>query len=129
MAKHLSTILVTPVTTEKAYGLSQKNVYVFNVPLQANKNEITDAVEAQYGVTVRAIKTLVQSGKAIRFSRGKNRYPGTTNRSDSKKAYVTLAEGNSLPFFDQPDTSAVTDEATEKAAKAPKAKKTSEEKK
>ena len=50
MAKNLSTILVTPVTTEKAYGLSQKNVYVFSVPLSANKNEITDAVKAQYGV-------------------------------------------------------------------------------
>lgn len=100
MAKNLSTILVTPVTTEKAYGLSQKNVYVFNVPLSANKNEIVDAIEAQYDVKVNAVKTLVQSGKAIRFSRGKNRYPGTTHRSDSKKAYVTLAEGSSLAIFE-----------------------------
>ena len=45
MAKNVSTILVTPVTTEKAYGLSQKNVYVFNVPQSANKNEIADAVK------------------------------------------------------------------------------------
>jgi large subunit ribosomal protein L23 len=102
MAKNLSTILVTPVTTEKAYGLSQKNVYVFNVPLAANKNEIVDAVEAQYGVKVNAIKTLVQQGKAVRFSRGKNRYPGTTKRTDSKKAYVTLAAGSSLAIFEQP---------------------------
>lgn len=103
MAKNLATILVTPVTTEKAYGLSQKNVYVFNVPLSANKNEITDAVTSQYGVEVKAIKTLVQSGKAVRFSRGKNRYPGTTHRTDSKKAYVTLAEGSSLAIFEQPE--------------------------
>lgn len=115
MAKNLSTILVTPVTTEKAYGLSQKNVYVFNVPLAANKNEITDAVRAQYGVEVKAIKTLVQSGKAVRFSRGKNRYPGTTHRVDSKKAYVTLAEGSSLALFEQ--------------AEEPSAPKKSEEKK
>lgn len=100
MAKNVSTILVTPVTTEKAYGLSQKNVYVFNVPLSANKNEIVDAVEAQYDVVVKAVKTLVQSGKAVRFSRGKNRYPGTTHRSDSKKAYVTLAEGSKLALFE-----------------------------
>lgn len=103
MAKNLSTILVTPVTTEKAYGLSLKNVYVFNVPLSANKNEITDAITAQYNVEVKAIKTLVQSGKAVRFSRGKNRYPGTTTRSDSKKAYVTLAEGSKLAIFEQPE--------------------------
>jgi len=102
MAKNLSTVLVTPVTTEKAYGLSQKNVYVFNVPLAANKNEITDAITAQYGVKIVAIKTLVQSGKAVRFSRGKNRYPGTTSRKDSKKAYVTLAAGSSLAIFEQP---------------------------
>ena len=102
MAKNLSTILVTPVTTEKAYGLSQKNVYVFNVPLAANKNEIVDAIKAQYDVEINAIKTLVQSGKSVRFSRGKNRYPGTTKRSDSKKAYVTLAAGSSLAIFEQP---------------------------
>lgn len=103
MAKNLSTILVTPVTTEKAYGLSQKNVYVFNVPLAANKNEITEAVTSQYGVEVKEIKTLVQQGKAVRFSRGKNRYPGTTKRTDSKKAYVTLAAGSSLAIFEQPE--------------------------
>lgn len=102
MAKNLSTILVTPVTTEKAYGLSQKNVYVFNVPMEANKNEIVDAIEAQYEIKVVAIKTLVQQGKAVRFSRGKNRYPGTTKRTDSKKAYVTLAAGSSLALFETP---------------------------
>jgi ribosomal protein L23 len=98
----MAPILVTPVTTEKAYGLSQKNIYVFSVPLTANKQQIVDAVETQYDVKVAAIKTLVQSGKAIRFSRGKNRYPGTTTRSDSKKAYVTLATGSSLAIFEQP---------------------------
>ena len=98
----MTTILVTPVTTEKAYGQSQKNVYVFNVPLKANNNEILAPVESQYEVNVAAIKTLVQSGKSIRFSRGKNRFPGTTTRSDSKKAYVTLAAGSSLAIFEQP---------------------------
>ena len=117
MAKNLSTILITPVTTEKAYGLSQKNVYVFSVPLAANKNEITAAIKEQYNVEVKAIKTLVQNGKAVRFSRGKNRYPGTTTRSDSKKAYVTLAEGSSLAVFEQPEEPA-----------APKTKKSEEKK-
>lgn len=95
-------ILVTPVTTEKAYGLSQKNIFVFQVPLTANKQQIVATVESQYDVKVSTIKTLVQSGKAVRFSRGKNRYPGTTHRTDSKKAYVTLAAGSSLNFFEQP---------------------------
>jgi len=95
-------ISVTPRATEKAYAQSQNNVYVFNVPLTANKQEIAAAVEAQFEVKVTGIKTLVQSGKAVRFSRGKNRYPGTTHRKDSKKAYVTLAEGDSIQVFEQP---------------------------
>ena len=98
----MTLISVTPRVPAKAYAQSQNNVYVFNVPLTANKQEIAAAVEAQFEVKVERIKTLVQSGKAIRFSRGKNRYPGTTNRKDSKKAYVTLAAGNSIQVFDQP---------------------------
>jgi len=98
----MNPILITPVTTEKAYGQSLKNIYVFQVPLTANKQEIVRVVEAEHGVKVVAIKTLVQSGKAIRFSRGKNRFPGKTKRTDSKKAYVTLAAGNSISVFEQP---------------------------
>jgi large subunit ribosomal protein L23 len=95
-------IIVIPRATEKAYAQTQNNVYVFNVPLNVNKQEIAKAVEEQFEVKVTGVKTLVQSGKAIRFSRGKHRYPGTTNRKDTKKAYVTLAEGNSIQVFEEP---------------------------
>ena len=97
-------ILITPRATEKAYGLSAKNVYVFNVPMTANKQQIAKAVSDQYEVAVTNVTTTVQAGKAVRFSRGKNRYPGTTKRKDSKKAYVTLAEGNAIQMFEQPVT-------------------------
>ena len=102
-------VLVTPRATEKAYRLvAGQNTYVFNVPTAANKQEIVDAVEAQYeGVKVASIKTAVQNGKAVRFSRGKNRYPGTTHRQNTKKAYVTLSEGKIRVF----------DEATEEEKK------------
>jgi large subunit ribosomal protein L23 len=98
----MTNISVIPRATEKAYAQSQNNVYVFNVPLTANKQEIVDAVETQFEVKVTGIKTLVQNGKAVRFSRGKNRYPGKTTRKDSKKAYVTLAKGDSIQVFEQP---------------------------
>ena len=97
-------ILIYPRATEKAYGQSQKNVYVFNVPLDSTKREIAETVEAQYEVKVTTVKTLVQNGKAIRFNRGKNKYPGSTNRKDTKKAYVTLAEGNSIQVFAEPES-------------------------
>lgn len=94
-------LVVTPRATEKAYRLvTGQNTYVFNVPANANKNEIKAAVEAENkGVKVASVKTLVQNGKAVRFSRGKNRYPGTTTRQDTKKAYVTLSEG-AIKVFD-----------------------------
>lgn len=100
----MNPIIITPRATEKAYGQTTKNIYVFNVPLTANKQQIADVVAAQYDVTVKNVSTAVQAGKAMRFSRGKNRYPGTTHRKDTKKAYVTLAEGSSIQIFEQPET-------------------------
>lgn len=96
-------ILVLPRATEKAYRLiNATNTYVFDIPLTATKRDVTNAIESQFEVKVVSIKTLVQSGKAVRFSRGKSRYPGTTNRRDSKKAYVSLAKGDSIHVFDEP---------------------------
>lgn len=94
-------ILVTPRATEKAYGLSGQNTYVFDVPLTANKDQIVQAISEQYSVEIKSIKTLVQNGKAVRFSRGKNRYPGNTTRKDRKKAYVTLKEGSKIHVFEE----------------------------
>ena len=54
---------ITPRATEKAYGQSQNNVYVFNVPLASNKQQIVAAVQSQFGVKVTNIKTLVQSAR------------------------------------------------------------------
>ena len=101
----MANILVTPRATEKAYRLvTAQNTYVFDVPTTANKQQIVAAVEAQYEkVKVASIKTVVQSGKSIRFSRGKNRYPGTTTRQNTKKAYVTLSEGK-IKVFEQEET-------------------------
>lgn len=96
-------LLITPRATEKAYGLSAQNTYVFNVPLTANKQQIAEAVAEQFEVTVKNVKVAVQAGKAVRYSRGKNRYPGSTTRKDTKKAYVTLAEGSKIQMFEEPE--------------------------
>ena len=114
MKTHIS---VFPRATEKAYGQSKKNIYVFDAPVSANKQQIIEAVEFQFDVKTTGIKTLVQTGKAIRASRGKRAQPGITKRKDMKKAYVTLAEGNSIKVFE------------EQAAAEPVAKTTKKEKK
>ena len=80
----------SPVITEKATMLSERGQFVFRVAIDATKPEIKASVEALFGVTVLAVNTLVQKGKTKRF-RGR---PGV--RSDIKKAYVQLAEGQSI---------------------------------
>ncbi len=83
-------IVRAPVITEKATALSERNQVVFRVAIDANKLQIKAAVEGLFGVKVLGVNTLVQKGKTKRF-RGR---PGV--RSDVKKAYVQLAEGQSI---------------------------------
>lgn len=97
----MTNIVLIPRATEKAYAQSQNNVYVFDAPTSANKQQISAAVEAQFGVKVVGIKTLVQTGKAVRYSSSKRAQPKTTHRKDAKKAYVTLAAGDSIKVFEE----------------------------
>jgi large subunit ribosomal protein L23 len=83
-------VIRAPVITEKATLLSEKNQVVFRVSLESNKFQIKKAVETLFGVTVLGVNTLVVKGKTKRF---KGR-PG--RRSDFKKAYVKLAEGQTI---------------------------------
>ncbi len=83
-------VVVAPHITEKATLLTEHNAVVFKVAKTATKPEIKAAIEALYGVSVKAVNTLVQKGKVKKW-KGK---PYT--RSDVKKAVVTLAEGQSI---------------------------------
>ena len=83
-------IIRSPVVTEKATMLTEKHQVVFRVSLDASKPEIKAAVEGLFGVTVTAVNTVVQKGKTKRV-RGR---PG--RRSDVKKAYVTLKDGQTI---------------------------------
>jgi len=87
--KHYDTI-IKPVITEKATLLSEHNKVVFRVPLEATKDEVKQAVEKLFNVKVGSVNTIRHKGKTKRF---KGR-PGV--RSDVKKAYVRLAEGQSI---------------------------------
>lgn len=87
--KHYDTI-IAPVITEKSTLLSEQNKVVFKTPLKATKDEIKEAVEALFKVKVVSVNTIVQKGKVKRFRGIEGR------RSDSKKAIVTLAAGQSI---------------------------------
>lgn len=88
-ARHYDTI-IAPVITEKSTILSEQNKVVFRVPLSASKDEVKAAVEALFKVQVTAVNTIVTKGKTKRFRGIAGR------RSDTKKAIVTLAEGQSI---------------------------------
>ncbi|MCF8503565.1 MAG: 50S ribosomal protein L23 [Caulobacter sp.] len=88
-ARHYDTILA-PVITEKATYLSEQNKVVFRVADDATKDEIAAAVEALFKVKVTKVNTLNVKGKTKRF-RGR-----VGQRSDVKKAIVTLADGQSI---------------------------------
>jgi large subunit ribosomal protein L23 len=83
-------IIRAPVITEKATMGSEHNQVTFKVPLDASKPEIKAAVEGVFNVKVTAVNTIVAKGKVKRF-RGR-----VGQRSDVKKAIVTLAEGNTI---------------------------------
>jgi large subunit ribosomal protein L23 len=83
-------VIVSPVITEKATNLSEQNKVVFRVKGDATKPQIKEAVEKLFDVKVKSVNTLVTKGKVKMFrgTRGQ--------RSDVKKAVVTLAEGQSI---------------------------------
>ena len=108
-------IAIKPRLSEKAYKLSEDlNVYVFEIPKGTNSHAVKLAVATQYKVSVakvRIAKTATKSRRIVR-RRGRNTFKGQS--SGVFKAYVTLSEGDKLPFF------AAVKEQEEKEAKAAK---------
>lgn len=83
-------LLIAPVITEKSTYASDNNQVVFKVRQDATKPLIKEAVEAIFGVKVKAVNTLKNPGKVKRF-RGR-----LGKRSDTKKAVVTLQDGQKI---------------------------------
>lgn len=94
-----SDVLIRPVLTEKANGLSEKKGrYTFAVSRKANKLEISKAVEDFYGVSVASVNTIVVPAKSkSRFTKAgviSGRKPAY------KKAIITLVEGETIDIFE-----------------------------
>ena len=89
-------ILLRPVVSEKSYGLLDEGKYTFVVAPDANKTQIKQAVEEVFRVKVTGVNTVNRQGKRrrTRFGYGK--------RSDTKRAIVTLAEGDRIDIFGGP---------------------------
>lgn len=95
MSVNKYTVIVSPLITEKAtFANEVGNQVVFKVHPQANKIEIKNAVEQLFGVKVSQVRTMQYLGKKRRIGRSIGRRPAW------KKAYVCLAEGDRIDFFE-----------------------------
>lgn len=95
MHLHPTQVLLRPLITEKNNLVRDDgNEYVFEVHNDANKPSIKAAVEELFAVEVEDVRTLITRGKNRRVGRHSGRKP---NR---KKAFVRLAEGQSIDFFE-----------------------------
>lgn len=90
--ERLMSVLLAPHVSEKASVAADRGEYVFRVVTSATKLEIKKAVELMFEVNVEAVRTVVVKGK--------NKRTGAINgrRSDWKKAYVSLQEGQDIDF-------------------------------
>ena len=89
-------VLLAPVISEKSYGLVDEGKYTFLVHPDANKTEIKIAVEKVFGVKVLSVNTLNRPGKRKRTRTGYGK------RKDTKRAIVSLAEGERIDIFGGP---------------------------
>ena len=89
-------VIVAPIVSEKSYGLLDANVYTFKVHPEASKPEIRDAVQSIFGVRVTKVNTLNRKGKTKRNRRNWTK----GRRADTKRAIVTLAEGDTIELFE-----------------------------
>ena len=83
-------IIKKPITTEKTTNLQQFNQYSFIVSKNSNSFEIKNAIEAIFKVKVSKVNTSILRGKGKTF---KGQYGF---RKDTKRAIVTLNEGNTI---------------------------------
>lgn len=89
-------VLLKPVISEKSYGLLDEGKYTFLVRPDANKTQIKQAVEAVFRVKVTAVNTNNRPGKRKRTRHGWGK------RKDTKRAVVSLAEGDRIDLFGGP---------------------------
>ena len=91
---HLYEVLRRPLITEKSTALQMVGKYAFEVALASNKQQVKQAVEKAFKVSVTAVNMMMVHGKKRRVRRGTVLSPAW------KKAVVTLKEGDKIELFE-----------------------------
>jgi large subunit ribosomal protein L23 len=94
----VNSIILGSVLSEKSVSSSEKNQYVLKVAMKSSKPEVAAALKLVFGVTCKSVRTLIVRGDTKRKLRSKKGGYVTTKKANFKKAVVTLAAGESLPF-------------------------------
>jgi large subunit ribosomal protein L23 len=87
---NLLDVIRYPIVTEKSTNLSAHNQVTFAVLKSATKPQIKEAIQAIFGVSVKAVNTIIRKGKAKRFKGNEGL------QQDLKKAIITLNDGQQL---------------------------------
>jgi large subunit ribosomal protein L23 len=90
-------VLKGSVLSEKAYGLSATGTYTLKVDLKATKADVRKALKDVFGVDAISVNTLITRGKVRRKARSKKSAPVFVKSANTKKAFVKLKQGQSLP--------------------------------
>lgn len=90
----MSQLVLVPRISEKAIGSAERGVYVFEVPLTANKIEVAKTVSERFKVEVTDVNIMIHKGKLKRFQRRLGR------QNDTKKAIVKLKKGQTIALFE-----------------------------
>jgi large subunit ribosomal protein L23 len=98
MTLEAAQVVLRPVISEKSMDQTRRNKYTFAVHDDANKLQISDAVEALFKVTVLDVNVLTTHRKEKSRNKKRGRVQGWT--SPWKKAVVTVAEGDKIEFFE-----------------------------
>ena len=90
-----------PHISEQTYAHAEsKNVYVFIVPNSSSKQQIKAAIEKQFKVSVTKVNVAIAKGK-IKQTYRRRQQPKEGQRSNLKKAYVTVKDGDKIPVYEE----------------------------
>lgn len=92
-------IIKGSILSEKSYSISEGyKSYTLKVSLRASKDQVRDVLKKAFDVDVVSINTLIKRGKVVKKARNRKGAPIMVKKANFKKAFVTLKDGQEIPF-------------------------------
>lgn len=92
-------IIKGSILSEKSYNISENHKsYTLKVSLKASKDHVKEVLKKAFDVDVVSINTLIKRGKVVKKARNRKGAPIMVKKANFKKAFITLKEGQEIPF-------------------------------